>query len=185
MAVTPLALPSALQMHPSAVLVSLLFEKAFPSQTFMPSCVYFYWDVYFCLCSKCLRWAAGLWVMHKCFCLVCQESSWCLWLPWPGERMPQREHLRTTVYYSSQVTESSWALIQVLLCLSAWWREVCYVLLFFTPLGIKEMGWSITFCEVLLGHGSIGTSCTFSNHWWLNPGEAETVHEHELFLFTG
>lgn len=85
-----------------------------------------------------------------------------------------RERVRTAAYRSSQVTDSSWALIQVLPCLSAWGREVGYIFLFFTPLGRKDVELSITFCEVLLGHGSIGMSCAFSGHWWLNPREAET-----------
>lgn len=89
-----------------------------------------------------------------------------------------REHLRTTAYHSSQVTDLSWALMQVLLCLSAWCREVGYIFLFFTPLGIKEMTLSIMFGEVLLG--STGTICTFSS-CWLTPGKLN----HELFLFTG
>lgn len=76
-----------------------------------------------------------------------------------------REHLRTTAYHSSQVTDLAWALIQVLLCLGAWCRGVGYIFLFYTPSGMKEMTLSITFCEVLLGRGSIGTSCTFSSHW--------------------
>lgn len=91
-----------------------------------------------------------------------------------------RQLLRTTAHHSRQVTDPSWALIQVLLCLSACCREVGYIFLFFTPPGMKEMTLSIAFCEVLLGHGSIGTSCTFGNHWLT----LEKL-KHELVLFIG
>lgn len=105
-------------------------------------------------CSKCLQWDAGLWVMHECFCLgVCGYPGWEKGCP-SGNTL---ELLHTTAGRSQS-------------CPELWFRfcsvsvpdVVCYIFLFFTPLGIREMALSITFCEVLLGHGSIGTSCAFN-----------------------
>lgn len=90
------------------------------------------------------------------------------------------KHVRTIAYLSSQATDSSWALIQVLLCLSTWCREVCSIFLFFSPLHVKEMTLSITFCGMLLGHGSIGTS-------WLSAAIDDLTQgklKQELLLFT-
>lgn len=188
MAVMPLALPSPLAdaaqrwAAVSAVQKGISFSDLYAEFClFLVRCLLLPWIAQ----NICGEMQGSVWCTSA-FALCAKRALGVHGYPGWEEGCPHgwhiREHVRTAAYHSSQVTDSSWALIQVLLCLSAWCREVCCIFLFFTPLGIKEMTLSVMFCEVLSGSGSIGMSCTFSSHWWLNPREAEawTVSFHRV-----